>query len=542
MDENENTHEEFMDKTCSDELLTFDELIPDPDIFYLSETDQIQMLQAADLKGGWADCKISSVGESVEFSLDDAKKDAWKAFIGEVEHLKMTIPSLIEDMIPTRDYLDFTSSSNILSNLFCLALGEKSGVSILLCKELNIDRRTLCCFLGTLCLQMSYAETPASLFDVDSELRQSVLMDKEMYLKIWTMIATRKKVSLTNFVGTSRRNECLWEMMERVVNTLLRSISVAGRTDEIIIALDDDKIWVETSGANQLDDFGLRKVTHVKDNRKGIIAHTAVSSTTNLPLCFMFERKGDNAVDCFKRIFGHLFPSSNPSHLPDLNGIRNHSDRGYAMESTIFKFLLPAGADFTNTVRQVMPFPFFWSARSSRSASETRQKLTETGAPTLFVKEIVQSNRVVSCNAFRTGTQNISTTISTVIHGHRWEGFCANQLHRIAYEKDPEHGLDDLIFQRIAKTEDDLFYEENKNAVNELLQKLRLEKINVLTLEQGTADWHRGRQFSLTSSQTDAAFQKAFIVNQQSADWRCVAQFLYGPNYHSGKLYFYFIN
>ena len=130
------------------------------------------------------------------------------------------------------------------------------------------------------------------------------------------------------------------------------------------------------------------------------------------------------------------------------------------------------------------------SACSSRSASETRQKLTETGTPTLFVKEIVQSNRVVSCNAFRTGTQNISTTISTVIHGHRWEGFCANQLHRIAYEKDPEHGLDDLIFQRIAKTEDNLFYEENKNAVNELLQKLRLEKINVLTLEQGTADWH----------------------------------------------------
>ena len=40
----------------------------------------------------------------------------------------------------------------------------------------------------------------------------------------------------------------------------------------------------------------------------------------------------------------------------------------------------------------------------------------------------------------------------------------------------------------------------------EALQDLRDEKIDVLTLEQGTADWHRGRQFSLTSSQSDGSF------------------------------------
>ena len=158
-------------------------------------------------------------------------------------------------------------------------------------------------FFGTLCLQMSYKETPSSMFDNYSELKSSVLMDKEAYMQVWNKIAISKRISLRNYVGNSRRDECLWEKMEKVVNTFLRKLSIVGRTDHISNALDDDKIWVESTGRNAVDDFGLRRVTHVKDNRKRIISHTAVTTTTNIPLGFIFERKGWTAVDCFMNLF-----------------------------------------------------------------------------------------------------------------------------------------------------------------------------------------------------------------------------------------------
>ena len=130
-----------------------------------------------------------------------------------------------------------------------------------------------------------------------------------------------------------------------MVNKILWGLSIAGWTDDITIALDDDKIWVELSESNELDTFELHKVTHVKDNRKVIVACTAVSITANIPLCFIFERVGDTEVRCFLRIFGKLFPvGGSSSDLPDLVGIRrNHSDQAYTIREALFDFFLPAG-------------------------------------------------------------------------------------------------------------------------------------------------------------------------------------------------------
>ena len=43
-----------------------------------------------------------------------------------------------------------------------------------------------------------------------SELKSSVLMDKESYMDVWIKIATGKRVDLNNYVGSSRYNQCLW--------------------------------------------------------------------------------------------------------------------------------------------------------------------------------------------------------------------------------------------------------------------------------------------------------------------------------------------
>ena len=498
----------------------------DDEIQYLHENDRRSI--ANEVTDEWTSRLISDPGEPIEFHLDSSRKEAWSKFQDEIAHLRSSVPILLKEMDPNYDP---SNCSPTLHDLYELAFGKKSEVSTLLCKELGISRQTFVKFMGNLCLQMAYKESPSCLYDEDSQLKKATLMDEQEYMKLWKIIATKKRVSLRAFVGTSRRNECLWEMMERVVNKILRDLSIAGRTDDITIALDDDKIWVELSGSNELDTFGLRKVTHVKDNRKGIVAHTAVSTTANIPLCFIFERVGDTAVKCFLRIFGKLFPVGGSSDLPDLVGIRNHSDRAYTIRETLFDFFLPAGANFNNTAKRINPFPFIWGMKPS--ANDQRKVLDEKGAPTLFVKDLVKHNRLVTCAAFRTGTNNISAIVSSVVHGHQWEGFCLNQKQRIAYEVDPFHGLDKLLFQKLAGVDE--LIDKYKDEMDTILIDLKEEKINVLTLEQGTADWHKGRQFSLTSSQSDASFRKAFIIHQQDDDWCIIAEYMNGETYHEGK-------
>lgn len=515
----------------------------DDDLIYLHEDDRRSIREAglqqasssnidsSILNEDWTDNKISEDGEECIFEIDKATKTAWKNCTSEVTFIRNQLHSLLE--IPETETISF-------DHLVDLAFGPQSDFASAFCNDLRLDRKTFLKFLGTQFLMMSYHETPSSMYDKYSELDEKVLIDEESNMGIWKDIALKKKVSIDNFCSFSRREKCTWQVCEEAVNRFLRRISISGRTDDVSIALDDDKIWVESSGNNAADDFGLRKVTHVKDNRKGIIAHTAVSATTNIPLAFMFERKGNSATDCFKLLFGKLFPPNNSGDLPNLNGVTNHSDRGYTIARTIFDFLLPAGADFNNTVKRIQPFPFIWGMKPSRN--DQREVLDESGAPTLFIKEIMKSDRLVSISAFRTGTKNISAVLSTTIHGHRWEGIALNPNQTAAYDKDKQHGLDSLIFKLLASHHNPDLFLRHEEEIKVSLNELRNEKINVLTLAQGTADWHRARQFSLTSSQTDSAFRKALIIYQSDENWCNIAEYLYGLNYHQGKYYSFVIS
>ena len=108
-----------------------------------------------------------------------------------------------------------------------------------------------------------------------------------------------------------------------------------------------------------------------------------------------------------------------------------------------------------------------------------------------------------------------------------------NPLQAVEYQKDPHHGLDDLLFEMLASADGQL--EEHRIEISDLFFELKSEVVDVLTLEQGTADWHKGRQFSLSSSQTDGAFRKAFIIYQERESWRTIARYLFGENYYRGE-------
>ena len=280
----------------------------------------------------------------------------------------------------------------------------------------------------------------------------------------------------------------------------------------------------------------MHKVTHIRDNRKGFVAHTAALATTNILLSFLFEQKEDKATEVFKRLFLKMFPvaGGDSNSIPDLCGVTNHSDRGYTIGSTTFGFMVPSGCDFTNTVKRIAPFPFVWGMKISQR--DPRQLLDERGTPALFVKSTMRNHRMVTCSAFRTGTKNISAVVSTTVHGHQWEGICLDDKQRALYLEDPHHGLDGYLFEILAKSsEPGASFDNHKDKIEEMLEDLMLDDIDILTLDQGSSDWHKARQFSMTSSQASFSFRKAFIIYQQNEDWCNVAKYLLGQNYHERK-------
>jgi hypothetical protein len=85
-------------------------------------------------------------------------------------------------------------------------------------------------------------------------------------------------------------------MLEKKLNDLLKKISIANHKGKISMSLDDDKIWFRSSVSQIADLFNLKFTTHVKANRRGIVAHTAVTTGIMIPLAIAFERTGDTCL------------------------------------------------------------------------------------------------------------------------------------------------------------------------------------------------------------------------------------------------------
>ena len=120
-------------------------------------------------------------------------------------------------------------------------LRPESKVGTFLCQELEIGKETYLRFLHTLCIQAAYRVSTTHLFDSRSLLKDSTLMEREKYNEIWKMLSTKKKLK-QNQMNSCRRATPLWESVQSIVNTILRSISVTNCSGRISIALDDNKI------------------------------------------------------------------------------------------------------------------------------------------------------------------------------------------------------------------------------------------------------------------------------------------------------------
>ena len=262
-------------KFYGDDIIENPMIVPtDYDDCYLSAEELKELSTPAVQK--WKDQKAKLTGEKIKFTIDSCKLRAWDLTKKEITHVRNRLLVLTKK-----------SSNEGVTNLDILDLlfGENSAVATILMRELEIDHPTFMKFMATFCLQAAYRTSVTETYGEASALRDKAAMDEEDYLDIWKKIAKvgeqNKNVS---FVGQGRREAPLWEMLETGLNEICKSLSITNRKGTISIALDDDKIWLSQTGKNGEDKSNLNYTTHVRDNRKGIIAHTAVSSGANLPL------------------------------------------------------------------------------------------------------------------------------------------------------------------------------------------------------------------------------------------------------------------
>ena len=357
-------------------------------------------------------------------------------------------------------------------------IGDQSEIGNFLQSILEISRTEYLEFMITLVVQAAYRITSSQLYDSQSLLSREVPMAESRYNEIWLKLATLKKTEAhERFVAAGRRDKCIWEKMEEIVNELCRSVSITNRSGKISIALDDDKIWVALTGRNSVDFFGLKYTRHVKANRNGFVAHTAVSTGANIPLGIIFERTKDSTFDCFSRILKFLFERNG---VCDLRNVLVASDRGYMVPNTVFNFLIANGADFVGTVKRMAncwPFTFDQKVKEG----DKRRMIDTKGPPTLFVKKNEKHIKKVYAIAFRNGTNSVSTAISSVHRGHHWEGIALFKRELNEYEED-KSSLQPKSFQGVKS---DVLNQDETDEEKERIENLQLFKVDPITLRQG---------------------------------------------------------
>jgi hypothetical protein len=438
---------------------------------YLHESDLNEI--SAPSTASWVDgdqCRMRT-----KFGINLSRKQNWDFGKEEAEHVKARVNIILD----VEDQKDVTFE--MLVDKF---LGPASEMGKVLKTELQLNDEVYLAFLATYCIQSAYRVSSTSLFGKFSLLSNASMMPEKEYNTLWRRIAHESEKSGLQ-IGTGRRDLCRWQKLESTVNQDLRSVSVVDRPGKISIALDDDKVWYNMAKKAIRDTFGLKITRHVKDNRIGMILHTAVSSALNIPLGCTFERVKENTQTCYERIFQDMFGSHGGCDLLNVNA---HSDRGYSLLSVVFDFLIANGANVVcTTKRYLVCWPYNFG--HTHSANDPRTFIDAIGAPSLFIKNTtVGGIKRVSAVAFRNGSGAVSTAVSSMHSGFEWEGVTeidGCKLLRM-YDQD-ESSLRSLFFERVEglcgdEEEQDVEDDDDADLCAEILDSV----IDPLTMHQGT--------------------------------------------------------
>jgi hypothetical protein len=436
---------------------------------YLSNEELQSFLAPSSEK--WND--VSSRSFPTLFTIDQSKVTQWELAKKEICHVRDSVRGLL-GMAPAGEVS--------MDDIVMYTLGPSSSIGSFLQLELDIDEETYLRFFITILIQGAHRISCEELFFTDGCLKDFCPMDQKEYNDIWNKISSTRKLPC-NIVRTCRCDAPLWQMLETKLNDLLKKISIANHKGKISMSLDDDKIWFGSAVSQITDLFNLKFTTHVKANRKGIVAHTAVTTGIMVPLAIAFERTGDTCLECMKRILGGLFGCM--SSFPDLRNVHIHSDRGYMYPDMVFEFLLKQGAEVLGTCKRMAQcWPFTYNQKMKEN--DKRTWIDIKGAPTLFLKYCKAGAKYVFASAFRNGTQSVATAISSIHKTHEWEGVVMNPSEYFTYQQDSS-ALRHKFFSRVKM--DGLYDGSADDDEKEVIQELLNTKIAPCTIRQGKLIW-----------------------------------------------------
>jgi hypothetical protein len=255
--------------------------------------------------------------------------------------------------------------------------------------------------------------------------------------------------------------------------------------------VDDDKVFGKID-ANK-DSYGLKYVTHVKDNYKGSNCHVAATTCTLFPMAIRWEKQGESSSICIKKILECLFRNTVGGY-PDFRHITLFSDRGYWTPSLVY-FLLSCGAFVVGTIIRNLCWPL--TNCPEKKDNDKRTFLDPKGPQTLYLKRLQNDktrNLCLTIGAFHSGTENISLAMSSKDHENQWDCILIDPRD---YHLCMNGELKAKLFSRLNIEEHD---DDTEQDIEQIIANIQVQKIKALTTTQGSVDWKYLRRFSFTSA------------------------------------------
>jgi len=299
-----------------------------------------------------------------------------------------------------------------------LIFGQKSNIGRLLEEKLEVVSEKLLKIIGTFSLAAAYNLSKTQLFCKNSFVNREALPDEDTYTEFWKKAAMYGCKELGNKAPV-RDMKPLWLDVQHALNDTLRRLFIEGFEKDMRITTDDDKMHFQLS--SKADTQGLKTTQHVRDNRKGFVAHTACYTASGLPIGIEWERENDDstAAATERLIRAQLAPTSGQTGPPSLPRTEFAMDRGYCLPSLLYDFFLPSGADIMGTVKRSPMFPFTYDQKLSRN--DTWQLVDTKGFIVIFLKKLKLKEKQMTGIAYLDGKGGVTLGLTTTESARHWD-------------------------------------------------------------------------------------------------------------------------
>jgi hypothetical protein len=411
---------------------------------------------------------------NVSATIDGGRKMMWDQAKTEIDFVREKVRAATGMKDPT------------IKDLWDLIFGPRSKMGQLLEQQLLMKREDMEKALGTFFLAAAYNLSKTKIFDRNSLVNLDGLANEKTYQLFWNLLSKFGSNGQGN--ATSPRGfRPLWLVIQSAFNDTCRELFVEGFEEYMRITIDDDKMHYQ---AEKMDTQGLKRTQHVRDNRKGFVAHTACYTASGLPIGIEWERSNDDSTTAAteRLIRGQLSPMSGQNGPPMLANTEFAMDRGYCLPSLLYDFFLPSGADVLGTMKRCPMFPFTFDQKIG--AGDKRQVIDTKGFKALFLKKLTTREKNLTGIAYRDGKGGITLGLTTFEQNRHWDLVLTNPL-------DIEHDGEKLPWYN------SIFDKREQEPEEQLKQLFDNLPVDPFTTKQNTPEWFLLRAFSCTSSATD---------------------------------------